>query len=369
MRIAQVSLHPDYGGCECHVLMLARGLKEAGHDVALFCHPDGRLRQEAESAGVPVRVVRNRSQIDPIAALRLIFQMCRFRPDVVHLHTPRDFVWGSLAARLVRTRALVFTRHVTFPVSPLMRRIYRMGDAVVCLADAVRDMLLAQGLSPEKLVRIQPAIDTVPFVNPPPGSRESARAEWRLPETAVVVGAVGRLAVGKGQDIFLKAVSRLGADPSVRFLVVGDGPLLESLQQEAAVLGIADRVIFTGFRSDMPEIMSALDIFVLASLSELAPLTIIEAQAAHCVALATRVGGVPELIEDGVTGMMVPPGDIEALANAMQALIADPGLRERLAAAGQEQAVCRFSLPRFVRETEALYGRLGVQYLPQYDRL
>ena len=358
MRIAQVSLHPDYGGCECHVLMLARGLKEAGHEVALFCHPDGRLRREAENAGLAVRTVRNRNQIDPIAAQRLIFQMLRFRPDVVHLHTPRDFVWGSLAARLARARALVFTRHVTFPVSPLMRRIYQTGDAVVCLAEAVRDMLLAQGLSPEKLVRIQPAINTVPFVHPPPGSRERVRAEWKLPSDAVVVGAVGRLAVGKGQDIFLKAVRQLDACPSVRFLVVGDGPLRESLQQEAAALGIADRVVFTGFRSDMPEIMSALDVFVLASLSELAPLTILEAQAAHCAALATRVGGVGELIDHGVTGMMVSPGDVEALADAMRALIADPVLRDRLAAAGQEKAVCQFSLPRFVREIEALYRRL-----------
>lgn len=159
MKIAQFNLQPDYGGAEIVGLMLSRGLRDAGHEVSLFCHPDGRLRENATKIKLQTVPLRARGQLDLAAALRLVPHLRRLRPDIAHLHTPREYVSGTLAARLAGVPHLVITRHMLLPVKPMMRSIYRQADAVICHSRASFDNLREQGLSVEKLHLVYGAID------------------------------------------------------------------------------------------------------------------------------------------------------------------------------------------------------------------
>ena len=369
MKIAQVNLASDYGGAERHALILSRGLRDAGHSVHLFCHPRGGLRRDAERLGLSTASVASRNQIDVRAAVALAARLRAIRPDVLHLHTPRDYVAGTFATRMAGVPvATVITRHMDRPVKPIMRRVYGEASAVICLTRIVRDGLRAGGVSPEKLALIPGAIDTAEFAaaGADAARRAAVRAEWGLDDAAAApdcaVGVVGRLVGGKGHGCFLAAAARLADTPAAvaKFLIVGEGPERAALEAEAGRLGVADgRVLFTGFRGDVPAVLAALDILVLPSTdAEVLPLVVMEALAAGRPVVATSVGGVPEMIEDGVSGLLVPPGDADALAEALRRLIKDAPLRARLAGAGRECVERRFTLARMVSETERVYRRL-----------
>lgn len=346
-RIALVNLQADYGGAEGHVLSLATGLAARGHEIRVLCHPRGRLRRSVEAHGLRAVAVPTVGQTDPRAALRLAWIVRRWRPDVLHLHTPKDYLVGALAARLSDATATVLTRHLLLPVSPHMRRLYRRCDAVICPCRALRDQLAADGVPDEKLALVYGAINAEPFFQaPPPRS-----------ETGLVVGTVGRLVPGKGHAVLLEAFAQLGGVPTLR--VIGDGPERAALGAQVERLGLTDGVQFLGFQSDVPAAMAALDMFVLASThTEVLPLVVMEAMAAGCAVVATAVGGVPEIVEDGHSGLLVPPGDAEALAASLRRLAADPALRATLGRAARERVRGRFTLPGMVAETERVYQRV-----------
>lgn len=360
MKIAQVNLQPDFGGAERHVLLLARGLRASGHSVTVVCHPDGKLRQEAHSLKMPVLPLPARGQIDPGAVVRLTLSLWLMRPHVLHLHTPRDYLSGVLAARLARVPAVVITRHMLLPVKPLMRRVYSRVGVVICLTGAVRDNLRQSGVPEPRLKIVSGAIDTEEFALAH-ARRRPVRREFKLDESEICIGVVGRLVRGKGHECLLEAAARLKTEksPAAKVLIVGDGPERAALQVRVEQLGLADRVIFAGFRGDMPAVMAALDILVLPSTdTEVLPLVLMEAMAAGNPVVATQVGSVPEIVEGGVNGLLVPPGDADALAAALSRLIAEPDLRGRLAAAGKQRVEQDFSLPRMVAATEHVYKSL-----------
>ena len=359
MKIAQVNLQCDYGGTERHVMLLSRGLKESGHEVILFCHPEGRLRRSAEEAGIRIEPTKSRNQLDLSAAMRLAQCFKKLRPEIVHLHTPKDYLSGTIAARLERVPVIVITRHMVLPVKSLMRRVYNGANTVVCPSRAVRDHLREQGISEQKLELIYNAIDTDEFASAT-GRRALIRAEFKLEQDEICIGCVGRLVRGKGHDNLLKAAAQLnGAGAKMKFLIVGDGLNRSALRARAEQLGLADKVVFAGYRADMPAVMSALDVFALPSdCAEGLPMALIEAMAAGRAVVATRVGGVSEIVEHEASGMLVPSRDSSALAESLQRLIIDSSLRERLGAAAKRRTQQRFALPRKIAETERIYERL-----------
>lgn len=358
-RIALVNLQFDYGGAERHVLSLARGLAGRGHDVRVFCHPRGRLRRDAERSGLRAVALGTAGQTDPGAALRLAWQVRRWRPDVLHLHTPKDYLIGTLAGRLTAKTAVVLTRHLLLPVRPHMRRLYNGSDAVICPCRALRDQLASEGVAPDKLELVYGAVDLEPFLHPSDGSGQ-LRRELGLGESDTIIGILGRLVPGKGHGVLLEAVSRLGVSPAgPKLLIIGDGPERSALQAQAVRLGLSGQVVFAGFRTDVPAVLSALDVVVLASThTEVLPLSVMEAMAAGRAVVATSVGGVPEIVEDGRSGLLVPPGDADALATALRRLIADPALRAELGRAAALRVQQQFTLPRMVAEMERVYLRL-----------
>lgn len=360
MKIALTNLQPDYGGAEVHVRTLARGLSAYGHDVRLFCHPDGRLRDYAHSDGTATQSLPARNQLDGIAALRLAAHLRRDRPDVLHLHASRDYLCGLLAGRLAHTR-VVLTRHMLLPLRPAMRRAYTYADAVICLSQGLKTRLLAQGIPAHKLHLIYGAIDLTPFSVPPNSDKVSAlRHEWGAQPREMLIGCIGRLVEGKGQATLLQALSlcREAAEP-LRLVLVGNGPLQETLQVQAKTLGIADRVHFAGFRHDIPQVLATFDSVVVPStIMELLPLALMEAMASGQPVLATRVEGITEIVDEERMGCLLPPGNATALAEALRFLASSAEARNQRGKAAKVQVESRFALPRMLEETQQLYERL-----------
>lgn len=363
MKIAQVNLQQDHGGAEVHVQMLASGLRARGHDVRLFCHPDARLRREAERRDVRTCPLRVCGQLAPTAFLRLAARLCADRPDVLHLHTPKDYLCGMLAARLAGVRAVVLTRHMLLPLKPLMRLVYGRASAVVCLSRGLRDTLQAQGIRPDKLRLIYGAIDTDVFAAPAVGNKAFCLSSSEQADASgVTIGCVARLVVGKGHNTLLDAFARcMSSDGPHNLVLVGEGPERGALEAQAGRLGIRQNVYFVGYSDDIAAVLATLDIVVTPStLAGLLPLSVMEAMAAARPVIAAHIGGVPEIISDARLGWLVPPGDVGALADALCDLSASSELRRQMGSAGAAHVQAHFALPRLLDETEALYTSLLV---------
>jgi glycosyltransferase involved in cell wall biosynthesis len=273
-------------------------------------------------------------------------------------------IMGRLAGFLTR-RPVVSTIHnnrADYDKEPLRRRMLERWTArlhcsrIVAVSDNLRAEIADWfGVPLSRVVAIPNGIDTERFA---PGSDFDRGAIKRALSGGnfALITNVGRLMPQKAQVDFIKAagiVSR--SQPDARFLLVGDGPLRGDLTTQASELGIAEKVIFTGFRADMPEVLAASEIFVLSSAWEGLPIALLEAMAARCTVVCTAVGGVPQVIEHGVTGLLVPPADPQALAQALLECLQDPGFAGRLATAGQDWVRRVYGVRGWVRSLETLY--------------
>ncbi len=370
MRVAQVNLQRDWGGAERHVALLSQGLREAGAEVLLCCHPRGGLRLAAEAAGLPCCFVTTASQMDLTAALRLSARIARFQPDVLHLHTPKDYVCGTLAARILRRPCIVLTRHMLLKVKPVMRRIYSGSDAVVCLSDSIRESLSRQGVPTTILNRVRSGVETNKFDTPRTRQqRDAHRHRWGAAVDDVVFGCVSRLVGGKGHECLLAAFARASRSvrgvppnrsvlPGIRLVLLGEGPLRASLENTVTQLGLNDLVHFAGICDDIPSAHSGLDALILPSFGELIPLSVLEGMASGLPVLATRVGGIPEVVEAGETGLLVEAGDIDGLTESISTLALNPDLRMRLGQCGQARVRRDFTLLSMTTGTLQVYRRI-----------
>lgn len=366
---ALTSLHVNtetgWRGGETQTLQLVRGLEARGHRCVLAAQPGGELLQRAGAAGVEAVPLSMRGECDLPAARRLAALIERRGVDLLHYHTAHAVSIGTLATLFSGRRAAIAVRRVSFP---LRRRLfgrykYRFRvDRVVAVSDAIRRGLIAQGLDPRRVVTVHSGIDPDRYAR---GDRSRFRASlpepargW--PADAFVVGTAGHLATNKGHDLFLRAAVAAGRElPSARFAIVGRGERERALPRLAASLGLSGRVVFAGYRDDMPDVYAGLDLFVLASTSgEGSPAVLKESMAAGVPVVATSVAGVEEIVEDGRHGLLTPPGDVPALARAMVLLASDTALRSRLAAAAR-QKVREFSLDRMIASVESMYEALG----------
>ena len=348
-------------GGEAQTLRLLQGLSARGHRCLLVAQPGGPLERRAFAAGIPIAPIPMRGEFDLPAARRIAEIVARNDVALLHYHTAHAVTLGTLATLFCGRRPAVATRRVSFRLrGRLLGRLkytWRV-DRIVAVSRAIGDRLVAQGLDPGRVVVVHSGIDPERFAS---GDRRRFRDSLRtlkpdLPEAAVLVGTVGHLAAHKGVDLFLQSAALAAAEvPRAVFVIVGRGEEETRLRRLVERLGIRDRVIFTGFRDDMPDVFAGLDLFVLSSLSgEGSPAVVKEAMAAGVPLAASALDGLEEIVEDGRHGLLAPVGNAPALARAIILLASDGALRSRLAAAARAR-VGQFTAERMVDLTETVY--------------
>ena len=328
LRVLMVDSERSWRGGQGQVRLLMSGLCERGVAVTLAAPGDGELYRR--SATLAIERVPLSSGAMGLVALRRV--LGRF--DIVHSHAARAH--GAVAAaRLgLRTRPLhVVSRRVDFDVakSPLSRWKYLRGaDAYIAISEGVRRVLLDGGVPAGRVRVVMSGIDLKKFDGL--SERGAVRAELGLDDGTIAVGNVAALAPHKAHNDLLRAAERVLAHRSdVRFFVVGEGALRADLEALAQSLGIAARVTFTGFRTDALDLLRAFDVFAMSSYLEGLGTSIMDAQVLGVPVVATRTGGIPELVEDGVTGLLVPPRNPEAFAAALLRILEDERLRQACA--------------------------------------
>jgi glycosyltransferase involved in cell wall biosynthesis len=355
------------GGAERQALELARGLDRNRFHVSVCAmRSGGPLRAAFEDAGVPVVELRKRMPADPLRLLDLARLLRRERVDIVHAFLTPQIVWGYLVSRLARVRAFlpsVRNAGTDEPAwwEPPLRFVLRRTPVIHANAAATVDFLKARGLAkPEQVVVVPNGVDLSRFG--PQVTRGEYRRRLGLGEGALLVGTVGRLAPQKNMPLFLQMAQRIRAqEPAAEFVIAGDGPLREELGRMASALGVSEYVRFLGEIDDVPLLMADLDVFVLSSDWEGMPNVVAEAMAARTPVVATAVSGTPELVQDGRTGLLTPPGSVEELTNAVLPLLRDPDLRRRMGEAGRARIEDHFTVQRMVQRIEGLYDRLCPQ--------
>lgn len=353
LKILHIDPERAWGGGENQVIGLVSYLSSRGHENRLLCHAKGPLFREAQKRGVATLPLRMRSEIDlrPVVPLRRMVRREGF--DIVHFHTRRAHAL-SLWLRGVSPKVrFVVTRRMDYPLKRGWYRRYlynRAVDGVVAISQKIADILIAGGVGKEKIRVIHSGIDPAPF-----REGHTSRVNSHLP----VIGTMAVLEERKGQRFLLQAAALLkqrGHRLEYRF--AGAGSEREQLREIAVGLGLGEEVSFVGFVSDAPAFLSTIDIFVLPSLYEGLGVAVLEAMAAGKPVVATRVGGIPELVHDQVTGFLVPPKDPEALAGAISRLVSQEGLLQEMGSKARERIQRCFTVEQMAKKNEDYYYEL-----------
>jgi glycosyltransferase involved in cell wall biosynthesis len=363
-----VSLHvntePTWRGGEQQTLYLLEGLEKRGHPVTLCVQRDAPLVERARDAGIDVLPMRMRGEADPVAMARLAGVIRKRRPEIVHCHTSHAHTLVAAAARLVSRRMrprILLSRRVDFSIYRhsfigLNGFKYRLVDQIVAISERIRDVLLEDGLDASRIEVVHSGIDPTRFSVARPCD---LRAEFGFPDTTQVIVNVAYFADHKGQRFLVEAAPKiLRACPETALLLVGDGELRPALQALAAELGVAERVLFPGFRRDVPEILLGADLYAMPSLLEGLGTSVLDALVCGLPVVAARAGGIPEMIHHGENGLLVPPKDADALAEALIRLLKDPAECERFARAGPETVAERYTVDHMVEGNLRVYERL-----------
>ncbi|MFZ0293864.1 MAG: glycosyltransferase [Candidatus Sulfotelmatobacter sp.] len=359
----------NIGGTETQAVELALRIPEAGYDVTLGClRARGPLLERLQGSNVVVREFYPKGGMDTPAGLyqllRLSWFLKREKFDIVHTHDLWSNLLGVPAARLAGVRAIVSSRrdlaHFDWYQGKRrtwLRRIQNLGGAVLANATPIRDALIAEdGFAPEKLRVIHNGVDINRFQK---GGSDRDQMFSGAGDGKLIVLLGNMHTDVKGHPWLIAAAPGVVQEfPSARFVLAGDGEQRAEFQQQVARLGLEQNFLFLGRRADIPKILGCCDIAVLPSRAEGLPNAVLEYMAAGLPVIASQVGGNTELINDGVTGLLVPPEDSSALSSALLKLLHDPGLAQRIAQGGHEFAVRNFSFERLVDEVDELYSEL-----------
>lgn len=354
MKVAELCISPDLGGLELYMLRVVRWMANAGIPHLAVIGAGSKLESAFRAEALRYRRLRVLAHRFPLlAARRLARWLDSEEVDLIHLHWANDLTLAVLARRFAaRTVRIVYTRHMTITRRKhdwYHRAQYRHVDRVLAITRRIQEQ--AWHFLPLPRERVQLLYHGVPAL-PPPSPGEAARLRERagVPSGRFVVGLIGRIEPGKGQHVLLDAVAMLtqrGCD--VHAVLVGH-PMhprhLRALRVQASRLGISDRVYYYGFHPRPQELMRCMDCVVLTTFAEHFGLVLIEAMRVGVAVIGTNAGGVPEIIDDMSTGLLIPPGSPPALADAIERLVRDSAFRSRLARAGKAVADARFDEER-----------------------
>jgi glycosyltransferase involved in cell wall biosynthesis len=358
LTVLHIDTERAWGGGQAQVVELCRFLAGRGHRQLVACPSDGMLSPALAGLGIPLHDLRVRNDIDLRAAWRLR-RLLRARIfDIVHFHTARAHALAPWLphrnSRFVASRLMDYPPHFR----PRVRYLYnRCVDGVIAISQAIADVLIGAGVDPEQLRVIHLGIDCGRFA-PDAARREQVRRAWGAAEDVVLFTAAV-LVARKGHDVLLDALAPLlRAGLPLRWVICGEGPLRAQLAAQVAARGLTERVTFTGFSTEVHHLLSGADVFVLPSRHEGLGIAVMEAMAAGLPAVASRVGGLPEIIVDGETGLLVPPGDAAALAAAIERLARAPAWARALGERGRVRAHSLFSSAAMAAAVERYYYEL-----------
>ena len=387
IRLVRIIARLNIGGPAIQAISLTRLLEPRGYRTRLVrgreAPSEGNMDYLAERLGVqPTLIPSMRREPGPgdlTALLRLVSILRRERPQIVHTHAAKAGTLGRIATLLAfpgRRPVLVHTFHghsLTGYFSGRTAGFYRSvertlakrTDILIAVSTEVRDDLVSLGVAPrDQFVVVPLGFDLSPFLNDTDreATRAALREEWGISPGQRVVTLVARLVPIKRVDRFLRVARRLAADPDTRediaFVVVGDGELAEELRGSPDAQALGPRIIWAGFRRDMPDVCFASDVVMLTSDNEGTPVSLIEAQAAAVPVVSTAVGGVPSAVLDGQTGRLADVGDEAGLARACAELLSDRAVAESFGRAAREHAAANYQIERLVDDHDRLYRRL-----------
>jgi len=360
LRILHTEWSMGWGGQEHRILLECRKMEERGHRTLIACQPGSGILERARARGLRTEEVVIRGGFDPRAIAALWRIIRRERIQVVNTHSGKDSWAAGFAAKLARADLLVRSRHIALPISnnPL-NFVYRMTDGIITTGEAVRDMMIHRnGMDPGKILSIPTGVSLARF-DPSRADGSRIRAEFGIPAGVPVVSMVAVFRAMKRHDVLLQAaVGLVREHPGIRFLLVGEGPGRAGIEQAIRSSGLAGACLLTGHREDVPDLLAASDIVVLTSDLEGVPQSLSQAMAMARPVVAAAVGGIPELVIDGRTGLIAEAGNADSFARQMSRLAGDPALRATLGAAAREHVLQGYTDDIMARRTEEFYGRL-----------
>lgn len=379
LKILQV-VTSTIGGAGMHVYYLSRYLDRQQFETAVAFTPGQHLDYLFYDAAIPVlplHMGRNVNLRGMWHDGRMLYRYCREEAiDIVHTHNTLAGLIGRLAARAAGVPVVIHMLHTfaAHPYTPFpQKQIYQSIDRLwrplttcyIAGSHYIRDKAVRQKIAPPDAIQtIHNAVDETAFRDVPvtPAHRLTRRQALDLPADSLVIGFIGRLEAQKAPQVLLDALAQVVCQvPNVHLLLVGDGPLRPSLHSQSARLQLQDQVHFLGWRADIPELLSIMDIFCLPSWWEAFGIVFAEASLMGVPIVATRVEGIPEVVLDGQTGLLVPPGQPEPIAQALLTLLQDPNQRQQMGENGRLHAQTHFTLPPMIHAHQALYLRLMTQ--------
>lgn len=356
LRILHSEAAVGWGGQEQYIHRMMLAMRDRGHQLELVCQPQAQLVERMKEEGFTVHTVPMggvSSYLRGVTEVRKILRDGRF--DILNTHSRRDTMLAGVAGRLAGTPLVVRTRHLAKPPGSLLSYTV-VPHRVTTSSEFVRQILIGKGVPADRVAAVYPSVDL-----PPLTGASSLRQELRLANTDIVVGCVAVMRTQKGHRELINAMAPLIAErPNLHLVLVGGGsPVFEEVQAYVQERRLGKRVHMMGMRKDVPNLLEGFDIFALATRQEAAGMVFIEAGATGLPIVATRVDGVPEMVQEGVNGILVPLDDIPALTQAIRSLVEDPQLRERMGSAGLE--LCRhsgkFSKQAMAERMESAYLR------------
>lgn len=354
MNSLHVNTEMTWRGGERQVLLLLHGLIDRGCSGGLCAHPASAIARKAIQEGLPFYPVKLKGPLDIPSAKKIAHAALKHGVDTIHLHTAHACALGPWVRRFFPPVKLVASRRVAFPIRSA--RKYKKMDAIIAVSNRIKEMLRDKGIGMDKICLIH---DGVPVPDMPLSKEGELIKAFNLQDAFPIIGTVAHLSESKGHRHLLEAVKLLqNRLPKARYLMIGEGELRQALEEKARNLNILDQVVFAGFREDVNRFLPILDLFVMPSLTEGLCSSLLDAMAYGVPAVATETGGIPDVLRSGENGVLVPPADPSALAEAMHGLAVDEPRRRVLGEKGRVTIEKKFSIQSTVDQTIALYRDL-----------
>lgn len=354
MRILHINEAQSWRGGESQTLLLIQELSKLGFDNVLAAHPNGDLYGKAKQAGIQVFPFKLGSEINPFALSKINILFKKANADIIHAHTAHAAMAGAWVRSRNSQSRYVLTRRVEFPLKRnfITRWKYaQMPDKVIAISQGVKSALMQSGIQQDRISVVYSGIPDRSV--PKAGIREKLRDEFGFSEVDTVVGMVAAFTPDKAHDILMKAAKQIQSG-NTKFLLIGDGRLMDDTRSECRRNGLEGCIVFAGFREDVQDILAAMDIFVLPSRSEGLGTSILDAMQAGLPVVATKTGGIPELVDDGKTGYLVDVDNSVLLAQKLTAVIEDSQLQKSMRTAAIDRAKL-FSIESTAQGTAQVY--------------